>query len=98
MRQQSGDASLLRRLNSAAILRILRASEDVTLTELAKAAKVSRPTAEAIVEELLAEGWAEEGDDEQGDRQRGRPRAGSASAPRPGTSSGWASAGRPSGR
>ncbi|MFI9558542.1 ROK family transcriptional regulator [Nonomuraea endophytica] len=73
MVQQSGDASLLRRLNSAAILRILRAGDDVTLTELAKAAKVSRPTAEAIVEELLAEGWAEECEEELGDRQRGRP-------------------------
>ncbi|MFI6500188.1 ROK family transcriptional regulator [Nonomuraea typhae] len=73
MRQQSGDASLLRRLNSAAILRILRAADEVTLTELARAAKVSRPTAEAIVEELLAEGWAEECEEELGDRQRGRP-------------------------
>ncbi|WP_157249155.1 ROK family transcriptional regulator [Nonomuraea typhae] len=73
MRQQSGDASLLRRLNSAAILRILRAAAEVTLTELARAAKVSRPTAEAIVEELLAEGWAEECEEELGDRQRGRP-------------------------
>ncbi|GAA0946737.1 ROK family transcriptional regulator [Nonomuraea longicatena] len=73
MRQQSGDASLLRRLNSAAILRILRASDEVTLTELAKAAKVSRPTAEAIVEELLVEGWAQECEEGLGDRQRGRP-------------------------
>lgn len=73
MRQQSGDASLLRRLNSAAILRILRGGDDLTLTEMARAAKVSRPTVEAIVEELLAEGWAEEAEEEQGDRQRGRP-------------------------
>ncbi|GAA2400259.1 ROK family transcriptional regulator [Nonomuraea africana] len=73
MRQVSGDASLLRRLNSAAILRIMRASEDATLTELARAARVSRPTAEGVVEDLLAEGWAEECAEEQGDRQRGRP-------------------------
>ncbi|MFC7718711.1 ROK family transcriptional regulator [Nonomuraea recticatena] len=73
MRQVSGDASLLRRLNSAAILRIMRASEDATLTELARAARVSRPTAEGVVDDLLAEGWAEECVEEQGDRQRGRP-------------------------
>ncbi|MFD0469569.1 hypothetical protein ACFQ0B_15600 [Nonomuraea thailandensis] len=73
MRQQGGDASLLRRLNSAAILRVLRESEVATLSELARAARVSRPTAEVAVEGLLAEGWAEECGEEQGDRQRGRP-------------------------
>ncbi|MFE3451188.1 ROK family protein [Nonomuraea sp. NPDC059194] len=73
MRQVSGDASLLRKLNSAALLRVMRGSGDATLTELARAARVSRPTAEGIVEDLLAEGWAEECEEEQGDRQRGRP-------------------------
>ncbi|MEV8639013.1 ROK family protein [Streptosporangium sp. NPDC051023] len=73
MRQESGDASLLRRLNSAAILRILRGGEVVTLTELARAARVSRPTAEGIVEDLLAKRWAEECEGESADRQRGRP-------------------------
>ncbi|GAA3425308.1 ROK family transcriptional regulator [Streptosporangium nondiastaticum] len=74
MRQVSGDASVLRRLNSDAILRILRGRELVTLTELAAAAGVSRPTAEGIVEELLADGWVEEcAEDERADRQRGRP-------------------------
>ncbi|UBU12769.1 ROK family protein [Nonomuraea gerenzanensis] len=73
MRQQSGDASLLRRLNSAAILRVLRESEVATLSELARAARVSRPTAEVIVEDLLAEGWAEECAEGQDDRRRGRP-------------------------
>ncbi|MFD1939203.1 ROK family protein [Nonomuraea mangrovi] len=73
MRQVSGDASLLRKLNSAAILRAMRGAGDATLTELARAARVSRPTAEVIVEDLLGEGWAEECEEEQGDRQRGRP-------------------------
>ncbi|MGR6914083.1 ROK family protein [[Actinomadura] parvosata] len=73
MRQQSGDASLLRRLNSAAILRVLREGGVATLSELARAARVSRPTAEVIVEGLLAEGWAEECGEEEGDRRRGRP-------------------------
>ncbi|NUW37406.1 ROK family transcriptional regulator [Nonomuraea sp. SMC257] len=73
MREQSGDASLLRKLNSAAVLRILREAGVATLSELARAARVSRPTAEVIVEDLIAEGWAEECGEEQGDRQRGRP-------------------------
>ncbi|GAA4093448.1 ROK family transcriptional regulator [Nonomuraea soli] len=73
MRQQSGDASLLRRLNTAAILRHLRGAESATFAELAKAARVSRPTAEAVVEELLAEGWAEECGEDSAERQRGRP-------------------------
>ncbi|MFI6602254.1 ROK family transcriptional regulator [Nonomuraea sp. NPDC050536] len=73
MLQQSGDASLLRRLNSAAILRLLRDAEVLTLSELARGARVSRPTVEAIVEELVTEGWAEECPDEPGDRPRGRP-------------------------
>ncbi|MEU7891955.1 ROK family protein [Nonomuraea sp. NPDC049152] len=73
MRQQSGDASFLRRLNTAAILRALRAAQVATVTELARAALVSRPTAETVVEDLLAEGWAEECGEEPGERQRGRP-------------------------
>ncbi|MER6579053.1 ROK family protein [Nonomuraea sp. NPDC001023] len=73
MRQQSGDASLLRKLNSAAILRVLREADVATLSELARSARVSRPTAEVIVDDLVAEGWAEECEEEAGDRQRGRP-------------------------
>ncbi|MGW2147332.1 ROK family transcriptional regulator [Nonomuraea bangladeshensis] len=73
MRQQSGDASLLRRLNSAAILRVLREVDVATLSELARAVRVSRPTAETIVDDLVAEGWAEEWTEDEGDRQRGRP-------------------------
>jgi len=72
VRQQSGDASLLRRLNTAAILEILRESGVATLSQLAREARVSRPTAEAIVADLIAEGWTEECE-EPGDRQRGRP-------------------------
>lgn len=74
MRHQSGDASLLRRLNSTAILGILRGADVATLTELARAARVSRPTAEVIIEDLIAAGWAEEHATEQEEeRQRGRP-------------------------
>ena len=71
--RQSGDVSHLRRLNSAAVLSVLREAGDATVSELARAARVSRPTAEAIVDGLLDDGWAEECEAEQGDRQRGRP-------------------------
>ncbi|WP_371796833.1 ROK family protein [Streptomyces sp. NBC_01718] len=71
MNQHGGDASLLRRLNSAAVLRVLRHGEAATLTELAQHVQVSRPTVETIMEELLAQGWAEEFGWERG--QRGRP-------------------------
>ncbi|WP_214409742.1 ROK family transcriptional regulator [Sphaerisporangium fuscum] len=73
MREQNGDSSLLRKLNSAAILRGLREAEVATLSELARVARVSRATVEVIVDDLVSEGWAEECDEEPGDRQRGRP-------------------------
>ncbi|MEU9859388.1 ROK family transcriptional regulator [Streptomyces sp. NPDC047971] len=72
MNQHGGDASLLRRLNSAAVLRVLRHRETAaTLTELAQQVQVSRPTVETIMEELLEQGWAEECGQERG--LRGRP-------------------------
>ncbi|MFD3947520.1 ROK family protein [Streptomyces sp. NPDC058579] len=72
MNQHGGDASLLRRLNSAAVLRVLRHSmKAATLTELAQQVQVSRPTVETIMDELLEQGWAEECGQERG--QRGRP-------------------------
>ena len=76
MRQQSGDISLLRKLNSAATLRILREIGPATYTELAKQARISRPTVEAVIDDLLSDGWAEECEEheqEQGERRRGRP-------------------------
>ncbi|POX55128.1 ROK family transcriptional regulator [Streptomyces sp. Ru71] len=75
MRAGNGDASRLRKLNAAIVLRVLRAAEVATLSELAQGAGVSRPTAEAIMEELLADGWAEEHAEERehSGRQRGRP-------------------------
>ncbi|MEV5972306.1 ROK family transcriptional regulator [Streptomyces sp. NPDC051921] len=71
MNHHGGDASLLRRLNSAAVLRVLRHREAATLTELAQLVQVSRPTVETIMEELLEQGWAEECGQERG--LRGRP-------------------------
>ncbi|MFG2825833.1 ROK family protein [Kitasatospora sp. NPDC048365] len=71
MRQASGDGSFLRRLNQVAVLRALRGTESATLAELAKAAQLSRATADGIVETLLRDGWAEEVVPSDG--LRGRP-------------------------
>jgi predicted NBD/HSP70 family sugar kinase len=84
-----GDASLLRKLNAAAILRVLhqvetgtgsaRSADDsatpaMSVTEIAAACGVSRPTAEDVVEGLLERGWAdEELPDPSKPRAAGRP-------------------------
>ncbi|MGW1893621.1 ROK family protein [Streptomyces sp. NPDC002004] len=52
----SGDPSLLRRLNAAAALRVLRERDDVTVPELAALIGVSRPTAQDLTAQLLREG------------------------------------------
>ncbi|GAB3976856.1 ROK family transcriptional regulator [Actinoallomurus acanthiterrae] len=73
MRGQNGDTPLARRLSSTAVLKVLHETGAATLTELANAVGVSRPTAEGIVEELLDEGLIEESFEEPEGRQRGRP-------------------------
>ncbi|MBF9072067.1 ROK family protein [Streptacidiphilus fuscans] len=73
MPRESGDASFLRRLNQVAILRGLHGTESATLAELARSARVSRATAEAIMETLLREGQAEEYAAGAAEGLRGRP-------------------------
>ena len=73
MPRESGDASFLRRLNQVAILRGLHESESATLAELARSARVSRATAEAIMETLLREGQAEGFAAGAAEGLRGRP-------------------------
>lgn len=73
MRRASGDASFLRRLNQLAVLRSLRAAGTPTVAELARAAHISRATAEGIMETLLADGWAEEIVPGPSEGRRGRP-------------------------
>ena len=78
-----GDPSFLRRFNSAAVLRVLHAhalglsdtaDEGLTVSQLAAAVNVSRPTAEEASEALKAAGWIDvlppRGDDR---RAAGRP-------------------------
>lgn len=75
MQRESGDGSFLRRLNHVAILRGLHETEteSATLAELARAARISRATAEGIMEILLRDGWAEEFTAGPSEGQRGRP-------------------------
>lgn len=86
----AGDPSALRKLNVAAVLRLLyaaqasgaagsgevTASDRYTVTEIAQAVGISRPTAEDVVDALVEQGWL------------------AAAAPRPGAP-GRRSAGRP---
>lgn len=68
-----GDPSLLRRINSAVVLRALRAAESPTLTDLTRVTGLSRPTVEGVVEGLIATGLVVEADAEEGARRQGRP-------------------------
>jgi predicted NBD/HSP70 family sugar kinase len=78
-----GDPSFLRRFNSAAVLRALHAQSleqadapaaGLTVSELAAAVNVSRPTAEEAAEALHAAGWVEVLPPRTGDRRSaGRP-------------------------
>ncbi|MFD7556101.1 MULTISPECIES: ROK family transcriptional regulator [unclassified Streptomyces] len=68
-----GDPSLLRRINSAVVLRALRAAQAPTLTDLTRVTGLSRPTVEGVVEGLMATGLVVEADVEEGARRQGRP-------------------------
>lgn len=73
------DPSLLRRINSNAVLRVLRSEfgrAPLTLTDLAHATELSRPTVEGVVEGLVEAGLAAEAEEPCGAEQaarRGRP-------------------------
>lgn len=82
----AGDSSTLRRMNVVAVLRLLYAAqagaadEDTgaaryTVTEIAQAAGISRPTAEDVVDALIERGWLAEGPPSRGGDRRpaGRP-------------------------
>ncbi|MEV0965080.1 ROK family transcriptional regulator [Streptomyces sp. NPDC049910] len=73
-RLTGGDPSLLRRINSAVVLRALRGSGSPTLTDLTRITGLSRPTVEGVVEGLVASGLVvEAGPDEGEARRQGRP-------------------------
>ncbi|MCW3839585.1 ROK family transcriptional regulator [Micromonospora yasonensis] len=74
MRPKAGDPSLLRRLNSAAVLHTLYTGGPLTLTELARSTGLSRPTCEEAANELVGQGWVTDFIPEPRDpRPPGRP-------------------------
>ncbi|MEU2674856.1 ROK family transcriptional regulator [Streptomyces sp. NPDC007164] len=69
-----GDSSLLRRLNAAAVLRVLYEAKTLTLTELVQSTTVTRATVENALTGLVEQGWVEEvAPPTDGRRQVGRP-------------------------
>ncbi|UED82830.1 ROK family transcriptional regulator [Streptomyces profundus] len=71
-----GDPSLLRRINSAAVLRALRAAEPAcSLTDLARVTGLSRPTVEGVLDGLTRAGLVAETTSQAppGARRLGRP-------------------------
>ncbi|WP_307845934.1 ROK family transcriptional regulator [Saccharomonospora sp. NB11] len=69
---QGGGQSLLRLINSVAVLTALRKSGPATITELTRATRLSRPTVEAAVDDLVEQGWAAEHESREQHRV-GRP-------------------------
>lgn len=70
------DPALLRRINSTVVLRALRSEVDrapLTLSDLAGATELSRPTVEGVVEGLIDAGLVTEAEEEPGGVRRGRP-------------------------
>jgi predicted NBD/HSP70 family sugar kinase len=67
---------LLRRLNAGVVLDTLRDGGPMRVTELIDRTGLSRPTVDAVADDLLRLGWLEELDDDAeaaGKRRRGRP-------------------------
>ncbi|MFE4198296.1 ROK family transcriptional regulator [Paenarthrobacter sp. NPDC056912] len=66
---------LLRRVNAAAVLGVMRVSDVVTVTELMDATGLTRATALAVCEDLMKRGWIREivAPRDQGMYQKGRP-------------------------
>ncbi|MEV1022894.1 ROK family transcriptional regulator [Streptomyces sp. NPDC050264] len=67
------DLAALRGLNTAVVLRALRQESPRTVSGLATATGLSRPTVEALVEELAGQGWIAETDAPAAGRAPGRP-------------------------
>ncbi|WP_245900461.1 ROK family transcriptional regulator [Prauserella shujinwangii] len=59
-RPEGGGQSLLRLINSVAVLSALRESSPATLSNLASRTGLSRPTVEAAMDDLVEQGWATE--------------------------------------
>ena len=66
MTSSAGDQRFLRRMNAAAVLTALRGEGPRTLRGLAERTGLSRPTVEAALGELAADGWVAELAPEEG--------------------------------
>ncbi|MEU6717101.1 ROK family transcriptional regulator [Nonomuraea sp. NPDC046802] len=72
--QLSGDTSVVRRLNLRSVLRVLYGGGSHTITVIAAAANISRPTASQAISDLLDAGWIQASDQAVGKKDRvGRP-------------------------
>ncbi|MFF2851019.1 ROK family transcriptional regulator [Streptomyces sp. NPDC058001] len=67
------DLAALRGLNTAVVLRALRGLSPQTVSQLAAATGLSRPTVEALADELMGRGWIAEAEDRPAERAPGRP-------------------------
>ncbi|WP_018533996.1 MULTISPECIES: ROK family transcriptional regulator [unclassified Streptomyces] len=72
-RARGHDLAALRGLNTGVVLRALRQESPQTVSGLAGATGLSRPTVEALVEELATQGWIAEADIPATGRAPGRP-------------------------
>ncbi|MFJ4713676.1 ROK family transcriptional regulator [Streptomyces sp. NPDC088785] len=72
-RSRGHDLAALRDLNTTVVLRELRSESPRTVSGLAGATGLSRPTVEALVEQLTAQGWIAEADVLVAGRAPGRP-------------------------
>ncbi|MEU6172678.1 ROK family protein [Streptantibioticus parmotrematis] len=74
VRLTGGEPSLLRRINSAVVLHVLRDAQLRTLTELVHDTGLSRPTVEGVIEGLAESGLVVEAPGSPADtRRQGRP-------------------------
>jgi predicted NBD/HSP70 family sugar kinase len=68
----SGDPSTLRRLNRAAVMRVLLGGDAQTIADMARTTRLSRPTAAQAVDDLVASGFVQVHQADQGGAM-GRP-------------------------
>ncbi|MGW6400603.1 ROK family transcriptional regulator [Streptomyces sp. NPDC055134] len=67
------DLAALRGLNTGVVLRALRRESPQTVSQLTGATGLSRPTVEALVDDLVSQGWIAETDAPPAGRTPGRP-------------------------
>ncbi|HWT26277.1 MAG TPA: ROK family transcriptional regulator, partial [Solirubrobacteraceae bacterium] len=73
-RPEAATPQLLRRLNAARVLDVLRTSGPVRVSDLVEATGLSRPTVDAVADDLVRLGWVETlEDDPAAAPKRGRP-------------------------